>query len=48
MTTAAKMVIGEDNRNRDLHGQHRHHTPTTHSPRTSMPRFQSGNSSFFL
>jgi len=50
MTTIGKMVIGDENiRNRESHGQHRHSTPTMHTPRPSVLRSQSSNSiSFFL
>jgi len=44
------MVMGDENRHRELHGQYLHPTPTTHSPRVSMqsprvsiPRIYIGN-----
>jgi hypothetical protein len=36
MTSIGKMVMGDENRHRELHGQYLHPTPTTHSPRISM------------
>ena len=38
------MMMGDENRHRELHGQFRHSaTPTMHSPRISMPRIYMGN-----
>jgi len=44
MMGIGKMGIGEENRNRELHGQYHHSTPTFHSPRPSMLKLHSGNS----
>jgi len=48
MMSIGKMGIGEENRNRELHGQYRHSTPPSHSPKPSMLRLHSGNSFFLL
>jgi hypothetical protein len=47
MTSTGRMLIGDENRHRELHGQYRHSTPTMHSPRVSIPRIPIGNPSFF-
>jgi hypothetical protein len=44
MMSNDKMIIGEEHRNRELHGHYRHPTPTIHTPRLSMPKIHSGNS----
>jgi hypothetical protein len=48
MTSIGKMVIGDETRNRELHGQYRHSTPTMHTPRPSMYKIDSGNSIFIM
>jgi hypothetical protein len=42
---AGKMVIGEENRNRELHvhGQYRHSMPVIDTLQSSMPKIHSGN-----
>jgi hypothetical protein len=42
-TSNNRMIIGDENRHRELHGQYRHSTPTMHSPRISVPRIYMGN-----
>jgi hypothetical protein len=46
MMNSGKMVIGDENRSRESHGHYRHPTPTTHTPRVSFQKMQSGNSIF--
>ena len=38
------MVIGEENRNRELHGQHRHATSALHSHAPLIHRLHHSNS----
>jgi hypothetical protein len=42
------MVIGEENRNRELHGQRRHSTPRVNTPRSSMHKIHDGNRIYLL
>jgi hypothetical protein len=49
MTSINKMLTGEENRNRELHGHHHRSTPTSlHTPRPSMPRIHIGKKSIFI
>jgi hypothetical protein len=48
MTSIGTMVIGDENRTRQLHGQYYHSTSIIHSPRPSMIGVHSGNSIFIM